>query len=50
LECYVPYTESISARFLAFFPWAIGHLYPVLEWIGKRGLEKYLKTLPQANR
>lgn len=44
LEVYVPYTESLSARLISFFPWTVSYMYPALEWIGKRGLNKYLNT------
>jgi len=47
LEYYIPYSESISARIIGAFPWMTSYLYPVLDWIGQRGLKKYLKTLPQ---
>lgn len=45
LEYYVPYSESISARIIGFYPWLISYLYPVLEWVGRRGLKKYINTL-----
>lgn len=45
LEVYLPYSESISSRLVACFPWLLRHLYPLLETLGKRGLKKYLNTL-----
>jgi short-subunit dehydrogenase len=45
LEVYLPYSESISARLVSCFPWIIHYLYPLMEWIGKRGLKKYLTTV-----
>lgn len=49
LEYYIPYTESLSARVLAFFPWVISYLYPILERVGQHGLNKYLTALKKEN-
>ncbi len=45
LELYVPYSESLSGRFISCFPWMISYLYPLLEWVGRRGRNKYLKRI-----
>lgn len=45
LEVYLPYTEGLSGRLVSYFPWSITYLYPMLEWIGKRGLKRYLRTI-----
>ncbi len=45
LEVYLPYSESISARFLSLFPWLLKYLYPSLEKLGQRGLKKYLNKI-----
>lgn len=50
LEVYLPYSESLSGRLVSCFPWAIRHLYPVMDWIGKRGLKRYLKTIGQESQ
>ncbi len=44
LELYVPYSDGLSSRILALFPWALHTLYPLLEWLGERGRSKYLKS------
>lgn len=46
LELYVPYADGVFSRLLALFPWALGRLYPLLEWIGERGRREYLKSHP----
>ena len=45
LEIYLPYSESLGGRLISCFPWMIRYLYPVLEWAGKRGLSRYMKTI-----
>jgi short-subunit dehydrogenase len=45
LEVYVPYSDSVSTRFVESFPWLVPVLLPVLEKIGRRGLAKYLASL-----
>jgi short-subunit dehydrogenase len=45
LEVYVPYSDSLLARAIALFPSLLDRLYPVLEWFGRRGLSKYLKSI-----
>lgn len=45
LEIYLPYSEGVSARFISIFPWMLNYLYPWLEKIGQRGLNKYLKAI-----
>ena len=45
LEVYLPYSESISARLVAAFPWTVRYLYPLMNWIGKRGRTKYLNKI-----
>lgn len=45
LEVYIPYSEGLSSRFLAFLPWMMSYLYPLLEWFGKRGLKKYINSI-----
>ncbi|MFQ5603610.1 MAG: SDR family NAD(P)-dependent oxidoreductase [bacterium] len=43
VEIYVPYAGSLSARLLAACPGLFTRLYPLLEWIGKKGRQKYLQ-------
>jgi len=45
LEAYVPYSEGLSSRIVGFFPWMLGPLYPILEKMGVKGREAYLKTI-----
>lgn len=45
LEIYLPYSESIGGRLISCFPWLMHYLYPAMEWLGKRGLKRYLKTI-----
>ena len=49
LEVYVPYFDSVLSRYLAVYPWFLDRLYPSLEWIGRRGLKKYLNKLGNRN-
>jgi hypothetical protein len=42
LEVYVPYSDSVSTRFVESFPWLVPILLPTLERIGRKGLAKYL--------
>ena len=48
LEVYLPYSESLTARLVASFPWMTRRLYPLMTWIGKRGRIKYLKSIQEA--
>jgi len=45
LEVYLPYSESIGGRLISCFPWLLPYLYPLMEWLGEKGLKKYLKTI-----
>jgi short-subunit dehydrogenase len=45
LEVYVPYSDSVSTRFVESFPWLVPVLLPALEKIGRRGLARYLASL-----
>lgn len=45
LEVYVPYSESVTGRIAAAFPWMIAGLYPLLEKMGEAGRRKYLKRI-----
>jgi len=45
LEVYVPYSESLSARFAAGLPWTIRPLMPMLNRVGERGRRKFLKRI-----
>jgi len=45
LEIYLPYSDSIGGRIVSCFPWMIRYLYPLMEWLGGKGLKKYLKTI-----
>lgn len=45
LEVYVPYSESVTARLFAAFPWLVRPCYPLFEWIGERGRRKFLKRI-----
>lgn len=42
LETYVPYADSISARLVATWPWAIGPLLGMFTRIGERGRAAFL--------
>ena len=48
LEVYVPYSESVTTRLLAAFPWLVRPLYPMLEWLGERGRRKFLRKIGPA--
>ncbi|MGE8719722.1 SDR family NAD(P)-dependent oxidoreductase [Leptospira terpstrae] len=43
LEIYVPYSDGLTSRLVAVFPWFLGILSPLLQWIGKRGKQKWLR-------
>jgi 2-dehydro-3-deoxy-L-rhamnonate dehydrogenase (NAD+) len=43
MEIYVPYGEGLLARVTAVFPWLIGSLSPILNWLGERGRRKWLR-------
>lgn len=43
LEIYVPYGDGLTSRLVAVFPWLMGVFSPLLQWIGKRGKQKWLK-------
>lgn len=45
LEVYVPYSESLTSRLGGAFPWLLGVLYPLLEWMGEIGRRKFLKRI-----
>lgn len=42
LETYLPYGDSLSARFFASIPWAIGPVLPLFLRPGEKGRAKYL--------
>jgi len=44
LELYHPYSDSVLSRLLECFPWMLPRLLRPLEWLGRRGLKKYLAT------
>jgi NAD(P)-dependent dehydrogenase (short-subunit alcohol dehydrogenase family) len=44
LELYHPYGDGVLSRFLQCFPWMLPRLLGPLEWMGQRGLKKYLAT------
>ena len=44
LELYHPYSDGVLSRFLQCFPWMLPRLLGPLEWMGQRGLKKYLAT------
>jgi len=50
LEVYVPYYDSIGARLVSVFPGILSKLYPLLEFLGNRGREKYLVKLRESRR
>lgn len=45
LEVYVPYSESLTSRLAGAYPWLLGRLYPLLEWMGEIGRRKFLKRI-----
>lgn len=49
LEIYVPYSDSVSTRFVESFPWLVPLLLPSLERVGRKGLAKYIATSPGAD-
>lgn len=48
LEVYVPYFDGLLARCLAFMPGLVSHLYPLLQWLGEQGRQKYLSKIRRA--
>jgi short-subunit dehydrogenase len=48
LEVYVPYFDGLLARCLAFVPGLVSHLYPLLQWLGEQGRQKYLAKIRQS--
>jgi short-subunit dehydrogenase len=42
LEIYVPYSASLTARFVAAFPWMLRPLLPLLEKFGEAGRKKFV--------
>lgn len=44
LELYHPYSDGVMSRFLACFPWMVPRLLGPLEWLGRRGLKRYLAS------
>lgn len=44
LELYHPYSDGVLSRFLQCFPWLLPRLLGPLEWMGQRGLKKYLAS------
>ncbi|WP_165839988.1 SDR family NAD(P)-dependent oxidoreductase [Motiliproteus coralliicola] len=44
LETYIPYSDSISARLLGVIPWVVPRLLPLLEKIGERGRDRFIKS------
>lgn len=47
LEVYLPYSDSIGARLIGFFPRILPKLMPWLEWLGERGRKKYLTSIKE---
>ena len=47
LETYIPYSDSISARILNLFPWAVPKLLPRLEKAGEAGRLRYIHSWDQ---
>ncbi|PKA14893.1 SDR family NAD(P)-dependent oxidoreductase [Leptospira haakeii] len=43
LEIYVPYSDGLTSRLAAVFPWLIGSLSPILKWFGERGRRRWLR-------
>ncbi|SFO55653.1 Short-chain dehydrogenase [Actinomadura madurae] len=43
LEIYVPYQDSILSRTVEAFPWLIPPLLPVLNHLGRKGRDRYLR-------
>ncbi len=42
LETYIPYRDSITARFLSLIPWAIPKLLPFFEKSGEKGRRRFI--------
>jgi short-subunit dehydrogenase len=49
LELYHPYSDGVLTRFLQCFPWILPRLLGPLEWMGRRGLKKYLETTAESS-
>lgn len=47
LETYVPWSDSLGARFALWTPAIIPWVTPVLNWLGERGRTKYLRRVEQ---
>ncbi|GBF38159.1 SDR family NAD(P)-dependent oxidoreductase [Leptospira johnsonii] len=43
LEIYVPYSDGLTSRLAAVFPWLVGSLSPILKWFGEKGRRKWLR-------
>ncbi|EPG74926.1 KR domain protein [Leptospira fainei serovar Hurstbridge str. BUT 6] len=43
MEIYVPYSDGLTSRLAAVFPWLIGRLSPILKWIGEKGRRRWLR-------
>lgn len=44
LELYHPYSDGVLTRVLQCFPWIVPHAIRPMEWLGRRGLKKYLAS------
>lgn len=49
LEVYAPYFDGLLARCLAFVPGLVSYFYPVLQWLGEQGRERYLAKIRRSN-
>ncbi len=45
LEAYLPYSDGLSSRLIGFFPWLLAGFYPLLEKLGTKGRQRYLKSI-----
>lgn len=43
LEIYVPYSDGLTSRLAAVFPWLVGSLSPILKWLGEKGRRRWLR-------
>lgn len=43
IEIYVPWSEGLSSRLFAFFPWLMPPLIPLLEKLGRKNHRRYLE-------
>ena len=48
LELFHPYGDGVLSHFLQCFPWLFPRLLGLLEWMGQRGLTKFLATTAAA--